>query len=97
MFAAYQLAFRYKDSAKVVGLLLSLSLLFLLFLPPCVDLSLSLRKILNTSESSGVTNPGSSNVVIARPALSVLRAMGAGHVLAEGSRESAGKREARTV
>lgn len=35
VFAAYQLAFRYKENSKVVGLLLSMSLLFPLF-PLCV-------------------------------------------------------------
>lgn len=35
VFAAYQPAFRYKENSKVVGLLLSMSLLFPLF-PLCV-------------------------------------------------------------
>lgn len=41
VFAAYQLAFRYKENSKVVGLLLSMSLIFSLF-PLCMCFSLSL-------------------------------------------------------
>lgn len=38
VFAAYQLAFRYKENSKVVGLFLSMSLLSFLF-PPSVCVS----------------------------------------------------------